>query len=106
LFDCPGSGAVPRPDAFARLDAIIKLAAERGFHLIVTLNDLPDLTIRPLYLQPDVAAAQTAYVVSRYRDESAILAWDVRNEGDIDYTRGSAPSTTVLDWLAKTAAQI
>ena len=49
-------------------------SAERGFHLIVTLNDLPDLTIRPLYLNPGVAAAQTAYIVSRYRDEPAILA--------------------------------
>ncbi len=106
LFDCPGSGAVPKPGPFARLDAIIKLAAERGLHLIVTLNDLPDLTIRPLYRYPDVAAAQTAYIVSRYRDEPAILAWDVRNEGDIDYTKGIAPSNVVLDWLAKTAAQI
>ncbi len=106
LFDCPGSGAVPKPQAFARLDAIIRLAAERSFHLIVTLNDLPDLTIRPLYDFPHVAAAQTAYIVSRYRDEPAILAWDVRNEGDIDYIRGAASSRAVLNWLRETAAQI
>jgi Cellulase (glycosyl hydrolase family 5) len=106
LFDCPGSGAVPKPEAVARLDAVIRLAAQRGFRLIVTLNDLPDLTIRPLYRYPDVAAAQTAYIVSRYRDEPTILAWDVRNEGDIDYGKGIVPSKLVLGWLAQTAAQI
>jgi hypothetical protein len=106
LFDCPGSDPVPVPDAFARLDAILKLAADRGFRLIVTLNDLPDLTDTPLYTRPETAAAQTAYIVSRYRDEPAILAWDVRNEGDLDYRAGGFSSTAVLDWLTQTAGQI
>ncbi len=106
LFDCPGSGAVPKPESFARLDGIIKLAAERGFQIIVTLNDLPDLTAHPLYTRPDAPEAQTAYIVSRYVNESAILAWDLRNEGDIDYVRGLFPSTVVQDWLARTAAKV
>jgi hypothetical protein len=42
LFMCPGSGAVPVADAFLRLDGIMQKAAEYGFRLIVTLNDLPD----------------------------------------------------------------
>ncbi len=106
LFDCPGSGAVPKPDVFARLDGIVKAAAGRGFRLIVTLNDLPDLTIHPLYLYPDSAADQTLYIVKRYQAEPAILAWDLRNEGDIDYSRNGFQSTTVLDWLAKTSAAV
>jgi endo-1,4-beta-mannosidase len=106
LFDCPGSQAVPEPDAFARLDAILKLAADRGFRLIVTLNDLPDLSNYPLYTKPETAAAQTAYIISRYRDEPAILAWDVRNEGDLDYRQGGFAPPIVLNWLAQTAAQI
>jgi tetratricopeptide (TPR) repeat protein len=106
LFDCPGSGVVPKPEAFKRLDGMIKLAADRGFRLLVTLNDLPDLTIRPLYLNPEIPSAQTAYIVSRYRDEPAIFAWDVRNEGDIDYFRNGFSSKVVLGWLAKGASQI
>ncbi|MCC7451095.1 MAG: cellulase family glycosylhydrolase [Anaerolineae bacterium] len=106
LFDCPGSGAIPKPAAFARLDAILKRAADKGYRLIVTLNDLPDLTIRPLYQYPESAAAQTAYIVQRYRDEPVIMAWDVRNEGDIDITRNRMSSRAVLDWLRQTTSQI
>ncbi len=106
LFDGSGSGAVPVPGAFARLDTILNLAADRDLRLIVTLNDLPDLTNTPLYTRPETAAAQTTYIVSRYRDEPAILAWDVRNEGDLDYRSGEFSSTAVLDWLARTAGQI
>jgi tetratricopeptide (TPR) repeat protein len=106
LFQCPGNGAVPNPAGIIKLDQIIQLATERGFRLLVTLNDLPDLTVRPLYLYPQVPAMQTAYLVMRYRDEPAIFAWDLRNEGDIDYTRYGFSSFTVLDWLARTAAQV
>jgi hypothetical protein len=106
LFDCPGSGAVPKPDAIARLDTVIRLAAVRGLRVIVTLHDLPDLTIRPLYREPEAAAAQTAYLVSRYRNEPAILAWDLRNEGDIDILKGFASQSTVMSWLRQTAEQV
>jgi endo-1,4-beta-mannosidase len=104
LFNCPGSGAVPNPDAFARLDGVLKLAAQHKLHVIVTLNDLPDLTMHPLYTEPDSAAAETAYLVKRYQNEGIILAWDVRNEGDSDYGAFSAP--VVLNWLKQTIAQI
>jgi tetratricopeptide (TPR) repeat protein len=100
LFDCPGSGVVPVPEAFARVDTLFKLAAERGLRVLVTLNDLPDLMIRPLYTFPDIPAAQTTYIVQRYRDEPAIFAWDLRNEGDIDYVRGYAEYADVVTWLA------
>jgi hypothetical protein len=106
LFDCPGSGAVPKPEAIARLDNVIRLSAARGLRLIVTLNDLPDLTIRPLYREPEPAAAQTAYIVSRYGNEPAILAWDLRNEGDIDIMKGFVSQSTVMSWLRQTAQQV
>jgi hypothetical protein len=106
LFQCPGSGAVPKADVFVRLDSIIKAASKRGFRLIVTLNDLPDLTIHPLYLYPDSAAAQTEYIVKRYQTEPAILAWDLRNEGDIDIIRNGFQSKIVLDWLVKTSDEV
>jgi hypothetical protein len=107
LFRCPGSGAVPVADAFLRLDGIVQKAAEYGFRLIVTLNDLPDLTDYPLYDNPPHILAQTNFIVQRYRDEAAILAWDLRNEGDIDYrTRREFTRDTVLDWLDQTSALV
>jgi endo-1,4-beta-mannosidase len=103
LFDCPGSGLVPRAEAFARLDGILALAAARDLHVLVTLNDLPDLSIRPLYTNPTIAAAYTAYIVDRYRAEPTILAWDLRNEGDIDITREQQSPAAVYRWLEETS---
>lgn len=106
LFDCPGSGLVPRADAFARLDGLLALAAERDLYVLVTLNDLPDLTVRPLYLYPELPAAQTTYLIERYRDEPTLLAWDLRNEGDIDITRARQPGHAVYQWLTETGALV
>ncbi len=111
LFTCPGNGAVPVADAFLRLDGIIQRAAEHDFRLIITLNDLPDLTNYPLYDNPPHILAQTIFIIQRYRDEAAILAWDLRNEGDIDYgTHNTIPGTftreTVLNWLAQSSALV
>lgn len=111
LFQCAGSGAVPVAATFGRFDQFIALAAARGFRLIVVLNDLPDLTQYPLYSSPAHTTAQTAYIVQRYRREPAILAWDLRNEGDIDYGSNNALTPrfrreVVLDWLARTATEV
>lgn len=111
LFTCPGSGTVPIAENFRRLDGIIHLAAEHGFRLIITLNDLADLEAYPLYDNPAHIQAQTEFIVSRYRDEAAILAWDLRNEGDIDYGTlntipASATREAVLTWLGETAALV
>ena len=48
---------------------------------------------------------QTAYIVARYRDEPAIMAWDLRNEGDIDY-RERFDKAQVIAWLEKTSQQV
>ena len=111
LFNCHFSGAVPNWGTFQRLDGIIRIAGNLDFRLIVTLNDLPDLTDYPLYENPDHIVEQTAFVVERYRDEAAILAWDLRNEGDIDYGAhntlpGMFRRQEVLDWLELTSEQV
>ena len=50
--------------------------------------------------------AQTTYIVRRYRNNPVILAWDLRNEGDLDWgADGRAPVATqeqVMSWLAHT----
>ena len=107
-----GSGAVPNVDNFARLDMILHEAAAHDLRLIVTLNDGPDLTNYPLYHNPHYVNLQTALIVSRYHDEPVILAWDLRNEGDIDY--GSRDGFVgqrfdrdlVLRWLAATSGWV
>jgi hypothetical protein len=107
LFTCAPEDAVPVPATFARLDRLLELAQERGLKVIVTLNDLPDLLYRPLYTDYPRYDAQTAYIVRRYRNDPTILAWDLRNEGDLDYgARGDVAlflQETVIDWLAHTS---
>ncbi len=104
LFTCAPDKAVPKVDGFAKLDAVIKLAREHNLKLIVTLNDLPDLYYRLLYTDYARYDAQTAFIVSRYREEPAILAWDLRNEPDLDYGADGRAAVTssadVLKWLA------
>jgi hypothetical protein len=108
LFTCAPEDAIPNPEIFAKLDAFIALVSERGLRLIVTFNDLPDLVFRPLYTDWAHYDAQTAFIVRRYRDESAVLAWDLRNEGDLDYgaqdgREGRFERETVLAWLTHAA---
>lgn len=107
LFTCAPEEAEPNPETFAKLDALITLASERGLRLIVTLNDLPDLYFRPLYTDWARYDAQTTFIARRYRDEPTILAWDLRNEGDLDYGAsdgsGRFEREAVLTWLAHTA---
>jgi hypothetical protein len=111
LFQCPGSGGVPIADAFNRLDAMIKGAAASGFRIIMTLNDMPDLDNYPLYTNPSYLQAQTIFLVHRYKNEAAIMAWDVRNGGDVDYgadpdVPGRFTRDQVINWLAATTAQV
>lgn len=105
LFTCQPEDAIPNETAFATLDKLFALAGERDLKLIVTLNDLPDLTFRPLYTDFAHYDNQTVYIVRRYRNEPSLLAWDVRNEGDINHGAQSAEDARftqkeVIDWLA------
>ncbi len=115
LFTCPNDGAVPIPSQIARLDWVIQTAALRGLYLVVTLHEQPDPARPPLYGDPTSVIAQTAYLVQRYKDEPAILAWDLRNAGDADYQGGviggverqaHVERRDVLDWLIRTAAAV
>jgi endo-1,4-beta-mannosidase len=62
---------------------------------------LPDLFQHPLYTEADLPAVQTDFIVTRYLNEPAILAWDLRNEGDVDYIRGYAHRVDVSAWLTR-----
>jgi hypothetical protein len=108
LFICSGSQMMPDEALFTKIDRLLSRASRRGLKVIVTLNDLPDLYISPLYAGNLFADAETAYIVRRYQTSPAILAWDVRNEGDLDYVarHGEPPRATrdqVLSWLRQTS---
>lgn len=104
LFQCAGTTSEPEVSGFERLDAMMQLAHEYDMRLLVTLNDLPDLTHFPLYDNPVHVQEQTRFIVNRYIDEPIILAWDLRNEGDIDYRVGTPFSRSqVLEWLRDTS---
>jgi hypothetical protein len=101
LFTCQPEDAIPREANFALLDTLIQLARERDLKLILVLNDLPDLTFRPLYTDYPHYDNQTIYLVRRYRAEPTILAWDLRNGGDEDYSGDGArfSQAEALAWL-------
>lgn len=101
LFTCQPEDAIPDERTFALVDRLFDLAGQRDLKLIVTLNDLPDLVFRPLYLDWDHYDWQTIYIIRRYRNEPALLAWDVRNGGNQDYGRADSrfSKTEVIDWL-------
>ncbi len=108
VFQCPGSGAVPRPEALAHLEAFIAAAAARDLRITLALNHAPDLTDYPLYSSPAHTVDQLRFVAERYRDEPAILAWELRAGGDADYRAGEGVFSreAVLTWLAETAALV
>jgi tetratricopeptide (TPR) repeat protein len=107
LFTCTPEQAIPDEVGFARLDSLLDLARTRNLKVIVTLNDLPDLYFRPIYTDYARYDAQTIYLIRRYRNDPIILAWDIRNEGDLDYGADGRPARftqeQVIGWLAHTS---
>ncbi|MEO1438966.1 MAG: cellulase family glycosylhydrolase [Chloroflexota bacterium] len=106
LFRCIGNGAVPVPEAFARLDAALLTAIQRGMRVVPVLHHQPDLSVYPLYGNPEHTTAQTAYLVQRYAEEPGILAWDLRDGGDRDYTEGDFEREVVVTWITQTAQRV
>ena len=108
LFTCQPEDAIPNVDTFTLIDTLFDLAEANDLKLIVTLNDLPDLTFRPLYTDRDHYDAQTTYLVRRYRHRPELLAWDVRNGGDFDFSQDDSrfTETEVIDWLEHITALV
>lgn len=115
LFTCPGSGAVPLPAQFERLDTIVQTAARYNLRIILVLYDRTHPSSLLPYDQRETLTTQITYLAARYREEPALLAWDIRNAGDVDYQGGSVGGiefeaiterVVVLDWLARLAAAV
>jgi hypothetical protein len=102
LFAC--DAAAPIIENFARLDGIIQTAAANDFRLIVVLHQDADVNL--LYTNPSHQREQSRLIIERYKDEPAILAWDLRDRGDYDYRVTGIERVRVLTWLADTALLI
>jgi hypothetical protein len=102
LFAC--DAVVPITENFARLDGMIRIAAANDFRLIIVLHQDADVSV--LYSNPPYQREQTQGIVERYKDEPAILAWDMRDRGDYDYRVTGIERVKVLTWLADTALLI
>lgn len=101
LFLC--DAVAPHVENFERLDSIIQLANDYNFHLIMVLNQ--DVIPSVLYFE-EFVSAQMQFIVERYQDEGAILAWDVRDKGDVDYREGLIRQDYALRWLADTLVMV
>lgn len=73
LFVQSALAADIRADNFGKLDRVLQLAAERHLAVILTFNDDHSLNLAQV-------AQLDAKIGARYRDDPAILAWDLENE--------------------------
>ncbi len=46
------------------------------------------------------------FLVERYHAEPTIIAWDIRDKGDVDYRTGLVRQDIALRWLADTVVMI
>ncbi len=103
LFTCTERGLQPNAESFQQLDALIAAAAAADFRVILVLNHVLDST-QPPVLSASAHTAQTRFIVSRYAEEPTLLAWDLRDNGDRDYSASSRQA--VLTWLADMAVLV
>ena len=73
LFVQPALERDIRANNFSKLDRALQLAAERNLRVLLTFNDSHALNL-------SAAARVDAKIAARYKDDPAILAWDLENE--------------------------
>lgn len=94
-------GPTVRPDLLDRLADFLDRATAHGLKAIVTLFDFRTDYNLLLWPQSD---RHIESIVGRFRDHPAILAWDLKNEPDLDY---AANGRQLVDaWLTHSAKQI
>ncbi|HEY8598044.1 MAG TPA: cellulase family glycosylhydrolase [Thermomicrobiales bacterium] len=99
-----GTGAV-NPVYLDRLRQMVQIAGAHNQRVIVTLFDFADEW--PAAGTPE-EAAQLRYlttIVTLFRDDDRVLAWDLHNEPDnYGHWRSDGRPDEVIDWLARMAA--
>lgn len=83
-------------DKLHKLETLLNLANESGLKVIITLFDfygnysLLDWTLTHRHAEQ---------IVKHFRHHPAIIAWDIKNEPDLDFERRGKQN--VLDWLSE-----
>jgi hypothetical protein len=93
-------GAKVDPKLLEKLDDLLDKAGQHHLKVIATLFDFR--TDYSLLLWPN-ADRQLETLLTRYRDNPVILAWDLKNEPDLDYAVWGRE--VVNAWLAHVAHQ-
>ena len=90
-----------KQEKIAKLKATLDIAEESGLKAVVTLFDFyGDYSVMDWTLTHE----HVRQIVSSLKDHPAILAWDVKNEPDLDFeNRGEGQ---VLNWLKSVITQI
>ncbi len=102
LFDCDGQSAIPLNERLDRLDSILQIIADKNMHIIAVLNQDSPFEPATFYANPTQLIEQMRFIVERYQDEPAIIAWDIRENGDMDYLSGNVDPEAVFTWITDT----
>ena len=84
-----------------KLRKVMNLAKDTGLDVILTLFDfygdysIPDWTLTHRHAQ---------FIVEEFKDHEALLAWDIKNEPDLDFE--SRGKENVLAWLSQMIIEI
>jgi endo-1,4-beta-mannosidase len=97
-FDQFGGGEVS-PAALDKLADLLSRASNHGLLVIPTLFDFHSEYLPSSWPRDD---RQLRALVLRFRDDPTILAWDIKNELDLDYPRHG--KATVNAWLVHEVA--
>ncbi len=90
-----------KEDKLKKLQIVLDLASQNQLKVVATLFDFyGDYSVMDWSLTNQHAKI----VVSRFKDHPAILAWDLKNEPDLDFE--SRGKENVLEWLRQMASEV
>lgn len=100
-----GAGNV-QPHMLDRLREFVQLAGEREIKVLITLFDWEDPIATP---GSDTEQAHLRYlrtIVSAFKDDDRVLAWDLHNEPDNYTPWNNGKAAEVVAWLGRMADEI
>lgn len=89
---------------FANFDHFLEVAETYNLHVVPTLFDFPigfEASTYPIYYR------QLNYLLNSYKDNTTILAWNLKNEPDLDFNyHGKDKVLPWLSFIAQTAKEL
>lgn len=84
-----------KKEMLVKLESFLDISEQKGIDVIVTLFDFPKSYDLNNYANTD---RHLEMIVSQFKDHKAVLAWDVKNEADLDFSNHG--EKLVTDWLS------